>query len=149
MKCKPNYLYVNRFLEIRILSEAKNPKFSYTLLQKKIEDFYEPVVGVTDKGKHLLSGLPSRNNLLVELEKYFSLGRSKYHITNLFDMCSFFGDRQIQYKTAKSNKFMINNVDMSDGILYQTYNRRCILHQTKYNEDFYIKINKLGAALCK
>lgn len=45
---KPNYLYVNGFLEIIIVSESKKKKiFSYSFVQKKIEDIGSAVVGAT------------------------------------------------------------------------------------------------------
>jgi hypothetical protein len=149
MQCKPGYLYVNGFLEIRILSQAKNPKFSYPLLQKRIESHFDPVSGVTYAGKYLYSGSPSRNNLLVELEKHFAISIGKYHITNLFDVCVFGGNKTVEYKNVKSNTVTSKTVAADNGILIQTNNKMCLLSEIKYDEHFFRKINNLGNILCR
>ena len=152
MLCKPGYLYVNGFLEIRIVSESKNSNFSYPLVQKKIEDIGLPVVGVTKEGKYLRSGSPSRHNLLVELQKNFTSKQKKYHVTNLFDICSYgesSPDNAIKYKNVKSNTISTKNISEDNGILIMTNNQRCLLTEVKHDDNFFKKINNLGSALCK
>lgn len=152
MLCKPDYLYVNGFLEIRILSESKNLQFSYPLLQKKIETIKSASIGVTYEGKCLSSGSPSRNDLIVELQKKFTSEQHKYHVSNLFDVCihgDFMTLNAIKYKNVKSNTITSKTISEDNGILLMTNNQRCILSEIKYDEHFFIKINKLGNALCK
>jgi len=152
MLCKPDYLYVNGFLEIRILSQSKNPNFSYPLLQKKISQINSAVLGVTDRGKFNRSGSKSRNDLLVELQKKFTSEPKKYHVTNLFDVCingDFVTINAIKYKNVKSNTITNKTISEDNGILLMTNNQRCILSEIKYDGHFFSKINNLGSALCK
>lgn len=149
MQCKPDYLYVNGFLEIRILSKSKNKNFSYPLLQKRIEQISSASIGVTYEGKYLISGTPSRNNLLVELQNNFEIIRGTYFVTNLFDLCVYSEMNTIKYKNVIPNNTVQKIISPNNGILLMTNNQRCLLTESKHNDNFFSKINKLGNALCR
>jgi len=149
MLCKPDYLYVNGFLEIRIISLPKKKDTGYPLVQKKIEYIGYPVVGVTKEGKYLHSGSKSRNDLLVELQKNFEIIRGTYFVTNLFDLCVYSEMNTIKYKNVIPNNTVIKAIDSNNGILLTTNNQRCLLTEVKHNDNFFSKINKLGNALCR
>lgn len=152
MVCKPNYLYVNGFLEIIIVSESKKKNFSYPFVQKKIEDIGSAVVGTTREGKYF-SATRSKRDLLAELQKNFTSEQGIYHVTNLFDVCSNGGTlnalNAIKYTNIKSNTIAYRTISKDNGILLITNNKQCILSEIKYDKQLFKKINNLGSALCK
>jgi hypothetical protein len=152
MVCKPNYLYVNGFLEIIIVSEPKKKNFSYSFVQKKIEDKRSAVAGATREGKYFYSASRSKRDLLAELQKNFTSEQGIYHVTNLFDVCSnggFVTLNAIRYTNIKSNTIENRTISKDNGILLKTNNKRCILSEIKYDKQLFKKINNLGRALCK
>lgn len=149
MLCKPGYLYVNGLLEIRILSLSKKKNFSYSFVQKKIEDSGPAVVNATREGKYLRSGIWNKRNLLVELQKNFTSEPGTYFVTNLFDLCVYSEMNTIKYKNVIPNNTVTKDININNGILLMTNNQRCLLTEVKHDDNFFRKINKLGIALCK